>query len=107
MFYLISVGIGLLLLILGAILAIKSILLKTGTEYVITNKRVVLKSGGFNRDATELMLNKCEGLGINQSLFGHIFNFGIIVITTGGATNMYKFVSQPMVFRNEINKQIS
>ena len=77
-----------------------------GTEYVVTNKRVVLKSGILSRDALELMLNKCEGLRISQSIMGRIFGFGSILVTTGGVTNSFKFVANPTKFRNEINKQI-
>jgi uncharacterized membrane protein YdbT with pleckstrin-like domain len=97
---------GLAFLILGAFILIKRLLLKMGTEYVITNKRVILKSGVFSRDALELMLNKCEGLRINQSVVGRIFGFGTILVTTGGVTNQFRFVANPMKFRNEINKQI-
>lgn len=57
---------GLFMLVLGGFHLIKSVLLKMGTEYVVTNKRVILKSGILSRDALELMLNKCEGLRITQ-----------------------------------------
>lgn len=98
--------IGLGMLILGAFYLVKRLLLKMGTEYVVTNKRVVLKSGILSRDALELMLNKCEGLRISQSIMGRIFGFGSILVTTGGVTNSFKFVANPTKFRNEINKQI-
>ena len=98
--------IGLILLLLGVIKLVKRILFKMGAEYVVTNKKVVLKSGFLSRDALELVLNKCEGLRINQSAMGRIFGFGAIVVTTGGATNTFKFIANPMKFRNEINAQI-
>lgn len=97
---------GLLMLVLGGFHLIKSVLLKMGTEYVVTNKRVILKSGILSRDALELMLNKCEGLRITQSVLGRIFGFGSILVTTGSVTNTFKFVANPMKFRNEINRQI-
>ena len=75
-------------------------------EYVVTNKKVILKSGILSRDALELILSKCEGLRINQSIMGRILGFGSIVVTTGGATNIFKFIANPMRFRNEINAQI-
>lgn len=97
---------GLFLLILGVFNLFKTILLKRGTEYVVTNKRVILKSGFLRRDALELMLNKCEGLRINQSLIGRILGFGSILVTTGGVTNVFRFVANPIKFRNEINRQL-
>ena len=98
--------IGLLLLLLGLFQLIKRVLLKMGAEYVVTNKKVILKSGILSRDALELILSKCEGLRINQSIMGRILGFGSIVVTTGGATNIFKFIANPMRFRNEINAQI-
>nr|WP_294483190.1 PH domain-containing protein [uncultured Bacteroides sp.] len=99
--------IGLLLLLLGLFQLIKRVLLKMGAEYVITNKKVILKSGILSRDALELILSKCEGLRINQSIMGRILGFGSIVVTTGGATNTFKFIANPIKFRNEINAQIN
>ncbi|GAE84878.1 PH domain-containing protein [Bacteroides reticulotermitis] len=98
--------IGLILLLAGLLQLVKRILLKIGTEYVVTNKRVVLKSGVLSRDALELVLNKCEGLRISQPVLGRIFGFGSIVVTTGGATNTFRFIADPTKFRNEINAQI-
>ncbi|WP_278599513.1 PH domain-containing protein [Bacteroides nordii] len=98
--------IGLLLLLLGLFQLIRRVLLKMGAEYVVTNKKVILKSGILSRDALELILSKCEGLRINQSVMGRILGFGSIVVTTGGATNQFNFIANPMKFRNEINAQI-
>ena len=77
-----------------------------GTEYVVTNKKVILKSGILSRDALELVLNICEGIRINQSLMGRMLGFGSIVVTTGGVTNKFDFITNPIKFRNEINAQI-
>lgn len=98
---------SLFLLVAGLFQLVKRILLKVGAEYVVTNKKVILKSGILSRDALELVLNKCEGLRINQSVIGRIFGFGSIVVTTGGMTNTFDFVANPVQFRNEINAQIS
>ena len=97
---------GLIILILSSFQLLKRLLFKISTEYVITNKRVILKSGILSRDALELMVNKCEGLRINQSFIGRIFGFGSILVTTGGVTKTFRFVANPIKFRNEINRQI-
>ena len=95
--------VSLFLLLSGLFQLIKRILLKMGTEYVVTNKKVILKSGILSRDALELVLNKCEGIRINQSLMGRMLGF---VVTTGGVTNKFDFITNPIKFRNEINAQI-
>ena len=98
--------VSLFLLLSGLFQLIKRILLKMGTEYVVTNKKVILKSGILSRDALELVLNKCEVIRINQSLMGRMLGFGSIVVTTGGVTNKFDFITNPIKFRNEINAQI-
>ena len=102
LFYYVSI----FLLLSGLFQLIKRILLKMGAEYVVTNKKVILKSGILNRDALELVLNKCEGIRSNQSLMGRMLGFGSIVVTTGGVTNKFDFITNPIKFRNEINAQI-
>ena len=102
LFYYVSI----FLLLSGLFQLIKRILLKMGAEYVVTNKKVILKSGILNRDALELVLNKCEGIRINQSPMGRMLGFGSIVVTTGGVTNKFDFITNPIKFRNEINAQI-
>ena len=86
--------VSLFLLLSGLFQLIKRILLK------------ILKSGILSRDALELVLNKCEGIRINQSLMGRMLGFGSIVVTTGGVTNKFDFITNPIKFRNEINAQI-
>ena len=73
--------VSLFLLLSGLFQLIKRILLKMGTEYVVTNKKVILKSGILSRDALELVLNKCEGIRINQSLMGRMLGFGSVSYT--------------------------
>lgn len=94
------------LLIIGVISLLQLIMVKIGSVYVVTNKRVILKTGVINRNVLDLVLTKCEGLQIKQSVWGRIFGFGTITVTTGGVTISYPFVSNPQRFRKEINQQI-
>jgi uncharacterized membrane protein YdbT with pleckstrin-like domain len=99
--------IGIILLIFGLLSLAERLSIKIGSLYAVTNKRIILKSGIIKRDALELMLNKCEGIRVNQGIWGRIAGFGTIIVTTGGATNSYRFVADPMKFRNRINEQIA
>lgn len=73
---------------------------------MVTNKRVILKTGILSRNAVDLVLSKCEGLHIKQSIAGRIFNYGTITVTTGGVTSSYAYIVDPLAFRREINAQI-
>lgn len=64
------------------------------------------KTGIISRRAVDLVLAKCEGLHIKQSVWGGIFGFGTITVTTGGVTSSYPFIADPLAFRREINTQI-
>lgn len=97
---------GLLLVVSGIISLSRRLLMKTGSLYAVTNKRVVLKSGIIKRDALELLLQKCEGIRVNQGIWGRIFNYGTLLVTTGGATNTFRYISSPMKFRQMINDQL-
>ncbi|WP_306541308.1 PH domain-containing protein [Dysgonomonas sp.] len=97
---------GLLILFFGIISLLSRILIKVGSSSAVTNKRVVLKTGVVSRRAIDLVLAKCEGLHIKQSVLGRIFNFGTITVTTGGASSSYPYIADPLAFRKEINTQI-
>ena len=97
---------GVTLLFLGLVSLVQRIFVKVGSIYAVTNKRVILKTGIISRRTVELVLAKCEGIQVVQGVLGLIFGYGSIVITTGGATNCYYYVSKPFQFKMEINKQI-
>ena len=98
--------IGVVILFFGILSLLRRVLMKIGSSYAVTNKRVILKTGLISRKSVDLVLAKCEGLHIKQSVLGRIFNFGTITVTTGGVTSSYPFVANPMDFRREINLQI-
>lgn len=98
---------GITLLFLGLVSLAQRIFVKIGSIYVITNKRVILKTGIINRRVVELVLVKCEGIYAMQTVMGRIFGYGNIVVTTGGATNCYYYVSNPFRFKRAINEQIT
>lgn len=97
---------GLLILFFGIVSLLSRILIKVGSSYAVTNKRVILKTGVISRKAVDLVLAKCEGLHIKQSILGRIFNFGTITVTTGGVSSSYPYIADPLAFRKEINTQI-
>lgn len=97
---------GMFLLFIGVVSLVQRLLVKIGSAYAVTNKRVVLKTGVISCKAVDLVLAKCEGLHIKQSVWGRIFGFGTITVTTGGVTSSYPFIADPLAFRREINTQI-
>lgn len=92
------VGIGLIFLFIAAFR------IKT-TEMVITNKRVIAKTGFIGRDVTEIRLKKIEGLIVNQSTTEHIFSYGtVLVCGTGDIRMPMAFIKKPAAFSVAINE---
>ncbi|WP_039423479.1 PH domain-containing protein, partial [Porphyromonas gulae] len=85
---------------------INSYLGRRYAEYVVTNKRVIFKLGLIRRSVVELQLNKAEAIAFGESFWGRIFNFGTVVVTTGGATNTYPYIADPLSFRRAISEEV-
>jgi uncharacterized membrane protein YdbT with pleckstrin-like domain len=79
-------------------------LIMNTTEFVSTNKRVLVKKGIISRHITEIYLNKIEGALVTQSIMGRLFNYGILQIRgTGGSIIEYALIYDPFVFQKTIN----
>ena len=86
-------GVGLLLLVWAWIIY-------TTTELAITNKRVIAKTGLFQRRTIEIFLEKIESIQVDQSVFGRMFNFGSVVISgTGVHSAPFRNISDPLALR--------
>jgi len=54
------------------------------SEFAVTNKRVLIKTGLVRRHSLETLLSKIESIGVAQSILGRILGFGTIVISGNG-----------------------
>jgi len=78
------------------------------SEFGITNKRVLIKSGLIRRRTVEMFLNKVENIGVDQSVAGRIINSGSLTITgSGGSREHFKNISDPLDFRRQVHEQIA
>lgn len=99
--------ISMILAIIGMIALLRAYLFYTTSEYGITNKRVIMKRGFIQRHSTEVFLSKIEGVNIHQSFTGRILNYGsIIIVGTGGTTDYYSSVPNPVKFRKYVQQQL-
>lgn len=74
-------------------------------EFVITNKRIICKTGIFSRRTLEMNLNKIESVNVDQGVFGCIFGFGTItIIGTGGTRESFPDIAQPTEFRKRFQE---
>ena len=97
--------IGLILFIFSGLLAYTPYLIVNNSEFAVTNKRVIIKLGILRTRSLELFLSKIEGITVNQSVFGNMFNFGDIIISgSGGMKEMFSGIQSPLDFRKAVQQ---
>lgn len=103
-----SRGFGVILLVIGLVSGATVFLRVKTSEFVVTNRRVLIKVGILKTESLETMLNKVEGIHVEQGIIGKLVNSGSIIIKgTGGTNNPFRHINNPFDFRNAVNEQIA
>ena len=77
------------------------------SEFAVTNKRVLIKVGFIRRESLETLLQKVEGIHVEEGLIGRMFKYGTIIIKgTGGTSNPFTTIDDPFEFRKKVQEQI-
>ena len=84
-------------------------LIKRGaTVMVLTNKRVIVKTGLASRRTIELLLSRIESIAVEEPAIGRVLGYGTVVIRgTGGTPEVFEKISHPLEFREQVQSQIS
>ncbi len=99
---------GGLLILVALLMAASAAIDYLTSEYGITSKRVVVKVGFIRRTSIEVLLNKVEGIQVEQGILGRILGFGSITVSgTGGAKNPFHKIADPLEFRKVAQEQIA
>jgi uncharacterized membrane protein YdbT with pleckstrin-like domain len=73
---------------------------KWQSEFVITNRRIIIKTGFISRKTFDMNLSKIESVNVDQSVVGRILRYGsITIIGTGGTRETFHNISRPIEFR--------
>lgn len=90
---------GLFTLFIGPYIRLKT------SEFAMTDKRVIIKTGFISRKTLEMNLNKIETVNVEQSVWGRLFGFGTITIVgTGGTREVFDDISSPLLFRRRFQE---
>jgi uncharacterized membrane protein YdbT with pleckstrin-like domain len=93
---------------LGVILLIPRWIRSVTSEFAVTNKRVLIKVGLVRRHSLELLLQKVEGIGVDQSILGRILGYGTITVSgTGGTREPFAMIARPLEFRRQVQANLS
>ena len=93
---------------IGLILWLPAWIRATSSEFAITNKRVLIKVGLIRRHSLELLLQKVEGIGVDQTITGRILGFGTITVSgVGGTKEAFRMISNPLEFRRQVQASLA
>lgn len=73
------------------------------TEMVVTNRRIVIKTGIIGRHTEEMRLDSLETVEIRQGILGRIFNCGTVKVTGRGMSDLYFIdIDDPLTLKKQI-----
>lgn len=91
----------------GIIAGAVAFLQQLAHEFVLTDRRLILKHGVLRRTTLEPLLHKLETVGVDQSILGRILGYGEIQVSgTGGSLTEFPYISSPLAFRKAIYEQV-
>ena len=98
----------------GFVLFITFLAIFTGTmavlnyitsEFAITDRRLIAKTGIISRKSVELLLTKVESIQVDQPVIGRLLGYGTVtVVGTGGGRTPFRRIADPMTFRAEAQR---
>jgi uncharacterized membrane protein YdbT with pleckstrin-like domain len=78
------------------------------SEFGVTSKRVLGKTGFIRRTSLDIVLGKVEAIRLSQTILGRVLNYGDIEVTgTGGTEEVLRFIPDPLTFRKVVQEQLA
>jgi uncharacterized membrane protein YdbT with pleckstrin-like domain len=72
------------------------------SEFAITNKRIMIKTGFISRSTFEMNHSKIESINVIQSILGRLLGYGtIVVMGTGSTREPFAYIRDPLAFRRK------
>jgi uncharacterized membrane protein YdbT with pleckstrin-like domain len=98
---------GSVLSVIAFVLLLPPWIKSSSSEFAVTNKRVLIKIGLVRRHSLELLLQKVEGIGVDQGILGRIFGYGTITVAgVGGTKEAFRMISNPLEFRRQVQTSL-
>ena len=81
-------------------LFIRPLIMTKTDEFVITNKRVIMKTGLVSRKIFEMTVSHIESVNVDQTILGRLFSYGtVIIVGSGGTREGFPDIANPIEFR--------
>lgn len=98
--------VGVLWFVVVLISAISKTISVATSELAVTNKKLIGKFGLINTKSMDAPLNKVQNISVSSGLFGKIFGYGHVNISTASGNFMYRHVKQADDFKALVMSQI-
>ena len=99
-------AVGIVVVVIGLVLFVPPWIARRSSEFAVTTKRVIVKTGLIQRRTLELLLRQVEAISVDQSFMGRVFNYGSITLSgTGGVREVFHNIAAPLEFRRHIHSQ--
>ena len=85
---------------------IRNLIAIATTEIGFTNKNVMGKSGFISSKAMSSSLDKVQNVSVKSGLFGKMFNYGDITVTTASGTYKFYNIAKAEAFKTALMSQI-
>ncbi len=94
-------------LITSVLLSIPAIRLILSNCLAITDKKVFGRVGIIKTTEMNSPIRQIQNVSVSSGLFGKLFKYGTVVITTTTGVYGFKYVKNPDQFKNEVMAQIT
>jgi uncharacterized membrane protein YdbT with pleckstrin-like domain len=96
-------GIILTPVLVGLLLLLAAYIRMMTSEFAVTNKRIIIKTGWISRKTLEMNLAQIENIGVDQGILGRILGYGTIKVSgTGGVAQPFPGITNPLEFRKSL-----
>lgn len=93
-------------IIVSSVLMLVNVILDyVSSEFIVTNRQIILKTGFFRRKSLELFHNRIHAFTIDQSIFGRMLNYGDFTIRSASGDQYFQTIADPLEFRRQVNSQ--
>lgn len=94
-----------ILLLIGGAILVYGLAKRNATEMAVTNRRVLIKTGMASRRTLDLMLNRVESIGVEETVWGRMLGYGTVVLRgTGGTPEPFYQIAHPQEFRQQVQQ---
>jgi uncharacterized membrane protein YdbT with pleckstrin-like domain len=94
--------------VIGLLMLVPPWIRSISSEFAVTNKRVLVKVGLVRRHSLELLLQKVEGIGVDQGILGRVLGYGTITVSgTGGTREAFRMIAHPLEFRRQVQASLT